>query len=146
MYRICDEQCEASSFITCCFSISSCQSLCSHFWAQGPISVEKKCSIASRIVWASTLCHLHLLGIVIGPVRSGARGWPVTAKACWLVLWEMYNKGISARESIVDFATRTLERKLVLWVIASGATATKCKRQWKPGIVELCFSKKKYSF
>ena len=31
-----------------------------------------------------------------------------------------------ARESIVDLATRTLERKPTLWVIASGATATKC--------------------
>ena len=60
MYRICDEECEASSFIICRFIISSCQSLCSHFWAQGPISVEKGCSITSRIVWASTLCQRQL--------------------------------------------------------------------------------------
>ena len=137
MYRICDEQCEASSFITCCFSISSCQSLCSHFWAQWPISVEKRCSIASRIVWASTLCHLHLLGIVIGPVRNGACGWQVTAKACSLALYEMYNKSISAMESIVDLATRILQRKRVLSVIAFGATATNCGRKWKREMVGL---------
>ena len=33
-----------------------------------------------------------------------------------------------ARESIVDLATRILERKPALWVIAFGATATKWRR------------------
>ena len=57
------------------------------------------------------------------------------AKACSLVLYEMYNKSISAGESIVDLATRTLERKPMLWVIASGAIVTKCRRQWRRNLL-----------
>ena len=57
------------------------------------------------------------------------------AKACSLVLDQMYNKSSSARESLVDLATRTLERKPTLWVIGSGATGIKCRSQWKTNIL-----------
>ena len=62
------------------------------------------------------------------------------AEACSLVLDEMYNNSSSARESIVDLARRTLERKPALWVIAFGATAIRCRRQWIGfGVITVCF-------
>ena len=57
------------------------------------------------------------------------------AKACSLVLDQMYNKSSSARESLVDLATRTLDGKSTLWVIGFGATGIKCSRQWKTNIL-----------
>ena len=92
------------------------------------------------------LTRTGVLGSVIALVLNGAVLWKVRAKACSLVLYDMQNRSISARESIADLATSTLEGKPMLWVIASGATATKCRRRWKPGIVELVMSSKEYSF
>ena len=51
------------------------------------------------------------------------------SKVCSLVLYDMYNKSISARESNVDLATGTSERKSLLRVIAFAAAASKCSRQ-----------------
>ena len=68
------------------------------------------------------------------------------AKACSLVLDQMYNKSSSARESLVDLATRILERKPALWVIGSGATGIKCRRRWKTKILAKFQSKKECSF
>ena len=42
----------------------------------------------------------------------------------------------------VDLATRTLERKPTLWVIASGATATKCRRQWNAFLLDPAFQRR----
>ena len=83
---------------------------------------------------------------MIGPVGNGARGWREMAKACSFVLDEMYNKSSSARESLVDLARRTLDRKSTLWVIGSGATGIKCSRQWKTNILTKLLSKKDCSF
>ena len=41
---------------------------------------------------------------------------PSQGNACSLMLYEMENKGISGRVSIVDSAVSTLERKPALWV------------------------------
>ena len=68
------------------------------------------------------------------------------AEACSLVLDEMYNKSSSARESIVDLARRTLERTPALWVIASGATVIRCRRQWIAFLRDPAFPKKRLQF
>ena len=58
------------------------------------------------------------------------------------MLYDMYNKSISARESNVDLAIGISERKPALLVIASAATASKCSRQWYASMLEPAFQKK----
>ena len=81
--------------------------------------------------------------VPLATARAVGEWWQ---KACSFVLDEMYNKSSSARESLVDFATRTLDRKSTLWVIGSGATGIKCRRQWKTNILAKLQSKKDCSF
>ena len=54
----------------------------------------------------------------------------------------MQKRPICAGGLFVDLAMSTLGREPMLRVIAFGATATKCGRQWKTRFFEIVMSKK----